>query len=98
MFVDNGGKPVPSGTLRDGITKAIKRGLGVDITPHQFRHLAAKIALDAQPGAIGLVQSLLGHKNLKTTQKSYAGMRTREAARFYDQLLNARIDTLPAAR
>jgi len=98
LFVDNGGKPVPSGTLRDGITKAIKRGLGVDITPHQFRHLAAKIALDAQPGAIGLVQSLLGHKNLKTTQKSYAGMRTREAARFYDQLLNARIDTLPAAR
>ncbi len=90
LFVDAGGKPVAANTLRDGIKKAIKRELGVDVTPHQFRHLAAKIALDAHPGALGLVQSLLGHRNVKTTQKSYAGMRTREAGRFYDQLLTSR--------
>lgn len=90
LFVDNLGKPVPADTLRDGIHKTVRRELGVDLTPHQFRHLAAKIVLDAHPGALGLVQSLLGHKNLKTTQKSYAGMRTREAGRFYDGILATR--------
>jgi len=98
LFVDAGGKPIAANTLRDGIKKAIKRELGVDVTPHQFRHLAAKIALDAHPGALGLVQNLLGHRNVKTTQKSYAGMRTREAGRFYDQLLTSRRTAPLAAR
>ena len=59
----------------------------VRITPHQFRHLAAAIALDARPDGIGLVKDLLGHKNVKTTVAFYSGMRTREAAREYDKIL-----------
>ena len=92
LFVHLDGSPVTSQTLRDGITKAIKRELGVAMTPHQFRHLAASIALDHQPGALGLVKDLLGHKNLKTTANFYAGMRTRQAGRAYDKILAARRD------
>lgn len=98
LFLDDQGRPVAACTLRDGIIKAVKRELGVTITPHQFRHLAAKIALDAQPGALGFVQSLLGHKSPKTTQRAYAGMRTREAGRFYDELLSTRRPASPKAR
>lgn len=87
LFVHENGKPVSAGTLRDGIVKAIKRQLGIHMTPHQFRHVAAAIALDARPGAIGLVKDLLGHKNIKTTMNFYAGMRTREAGREYDKIL-----------
>jgi integrase len=57
------------------------------MTVHQFRHLCAAIALDAHPGNLGLVRDLLGHKNIKTTANFYAGMRTREAAREYDRIL-----------
>lgn len=87
LFVRPDGTPVPPATLRDGITKAITREVGVHVTPHQFRHLAAAITLEAQPDALGMVKDLLGHKSLKTTQNFYAGMRTRQAGRAYDAIL-----------
>jgi integrase len=63
------------------------RHLGVKLTPHQFRHLAAKIALDANPGAYELVRQLLGHKILKTTTNFYAGIDTRRAGRAHADLI-----------
>jgi integrase len=87
LFVHADGDPVTTGALRDGITKAIRRGLNVHMTPHQFRHLCAAIMLGAHPEALGLVRDVLGHKSLKTTVGFYAGMRTRQAAREYDKIL-----------
>ncbi len=89
LFIRLSGEPVIDCALRDGITKAIQRELGIKMTPHQFRHLAATIVLDALPGSIGLVKDLLGHKNMKTTLNFYAGMRTRQAGQAYDQILAA---------
>jgi integrase len=57
------------------------------MTPHQFRHLAAKIILDANPGAYELVRQMLGHKNTKTTVNNYAGIDTRRAGRAHAELL-----------
>jgi integrase len=88
LFLRLNGTRVPDSALRDGISKAISRQLGIKLTPHQFRHAAAKIALDAHPGALGLVGDLLGHSNLKTTRQFYAGLRTHEAAREYDRILD----------
>jgi integrase len=59
----------------------------VKITPHQFRHLGAEIALDANPGAYELVRQLLGHKALKTTTRFYAGPDTRRAGRAHADLI-----------
>ena len=98
LFVNLAGAPVAATTLGDGIKKAIKRHLGIDFTPHQFRHLAAKIALDADPGALGLVKDLLGHKNYKTTVNAYAGLRTRQAGHRYDLLLDKHRDAATGTR
>lgn len=87
LFVQSTGSPVTAAALRDGITKAIQRELGIHMTPHQFRHFAATVILDANPGAYAVVADLLGHKNLKTTIGFYAGRRTRQAAQVYDALL-----------
>jgi integrase len=87
LFLRLDGSRVPDSALRDGITKAVARELGIVMTPHQFRHVAAAVALDVHPGAIGLVRDLLGHRNIKTTSNFYAGMRTREAAREFDRIL-----------
>jgi len=57
------------------------------LTPHQFRHLAAKIYLDPNPGGFELVRQLLGHKNSKTTIGAYAGINTKRAGRAHAQLL-----------
>ena len=88
LFVREGGLPMTDAALRDGITKAIRRELGIHMTPHQFRHFAAQSMLSAYPGAYPIVMDLLGHKNLKTTATFYGGRRTREAGEAYYALLS----------
>jgi integrase len=87
VFVSFSGRPRKQDTIKMTITKTIRRYLGVKLTPHQFRHLAAKIILDANPGAYELVRQLLGHKNLGTTTKFYAGIDTRRAGRAHAALI-----------
>jgi integrase len=87
LFVSWTGKPRSQEAVKIALEKVILRHLGVKLTPHQFRHLAAKIALDANPGAYELVRQLLGHKNLKTTTRFYAGVDTRRAGRAHADLI-----------
>jgi len=87
VFVTWGGTPRGQAALALAITNTVRRRLGVRLTPHQFRHLAAKIYLDQNPGGFELVRQLLGHKNLKTTIGAYAGINTRRAGRAHARLL-----------
>lgn len=87
LFVRLDGTRVPDAALRDGISKTVQREIGIAMTPHQFRHAAAAILLDARPGALDLVKDLLGHRSIKTTSHFYAGMRTPAAAREYGRIL-----------
>src|SRR5262249_18794062 len=67
VFVTWDGKPRLQAAVTLAIQKTVRKELGVQMTPHQFRHLAAKIILDEHPGAYELVRQLLTHKNAKTT-------------------------------
>jgi integrase len=87
LFVSRKGIPRALSTIGVAIQRSVLRHLGVKLTPHQFRHLAAKIHLDANPGAYELVRQLLGHKDLKTTTKFYAGIDTRRAGRAHADLV-----------
>src|SRR5262249_46331336 len=51
VFVSFSGRQRKQDTIKMTITKTIRRYLGVKLTPHQFRHLAAKNHLDNNPGA-----------------------------------------------
>ena len=64
-----------------------KRRAGIILTPHQFRHLSAKVLLDAEPGSFETVKQVLGHQNLKTTVGAYAGVDSRRAARHHQHLI-----------
>src|SRR5262245_50325224 len=88
VFVTLKGTPRKIATLRVAIERTLSRRLGVKMTPHQFRHLAAKIILDANPGAFELVRQLLGHKMMRTTTHFYAGPDTRRAGRAHAELIN----------
>jgi integrase len=87
VFVTWAGRPRTQAAITTAIEKTVLRLLGVKLTPHQFRHLAAKIILDANPGAYELVRQLLGHKNMKTTTNFYAGIDTRRAGRAHADLI-----------
>jgi integrase len=88
VFVTMTGKPKCIPAIRVGIQRTVLRRLGVHITPHQFRHFAAKLILDANPGAYELARQLLGHKSLRTTTRFYAGADTRRAGRAHAELIN----------
>jgi len=87
LFVSTSGTARTQGAVTVAIEKAVYRHLGIRLTPHQFRHFAAKIILDANPGAHELVRQLLVHKNMKTTTNYYAGINTMRAGRAHAELL-----------
>jgi integrase len=89
LFVTHGGKPRSQATIAIAIYKMILRHLGVKLTPHQFRHLCAKLILDRNPGAHELVRQMLGHSSVKTTAEFYAGLDTLRAGRAHAELVNA---------
>jgi len=87
VFVTWDGKPRLQAAITLAIQRTVRKEIGVQMTPHQFRHLAAKIILDEHPGAYELVRQLLGHKNAKTTTNFYAGIDTRRAGRAHASLV-----------
>jgi integrase len=87
LFLTRRGKTRIQATIATGIYKAILRDLGIRMTPHQFRHLCAKISLDHNPGAYELVRQHLGHTSQRTTTSFYAGLDTRRAGRAHAELV-----------
>jgi integrase len=87
VFVTWGGTPRGQHALALAIKKTVRRRLGVELSPHKFRHLVAKIYLDQNPGGFEVVRQLLGHKNVKTTIGFYAGINTKRASRAHAKLI-----------
>jgi integrase len=80
------------------IANYAKHRAGIILTPHEFRHLSAKILLDHQPGAFETVRQLLGHKNLQTTVFAYAGIDSRRAGRHHHTLIEAALSAQTPVR
>jgi integrase len=91
LFVNVDGTPKSPATVAWLITSYAKRRARIVLTPHQFRHLSAKVLLDAQPGAFEIVRQFLGHKSTKTTANAYAGIDSRRAARHHQRLIDEAI-------
>ena len=87
LFPGRNGKPKDQSALRNQMKKAIFDHTGLQMTPHQFRHAAAKLLLDARPGHYEVVRKLLGHKSLTTTYAHYAGAETDAAVELYDDII-----------
>lgn len=84
------------GTLSEQIIKCIKGEVGIRVTPHQFRHLAAAFILEKKRANYEFVRRVLGHKNLETTINSYVGLETIEAVREFSEIALDGIDWTPS--
>jgi integrase len=83
-----GGHKTPA-QLADQIQRAIKRGMGLTVNVHLFRHFCAKLFLKAHPGEYETVRLLLGHSSLAVTVRAYCGMERDDAVRRYDDLIDS---------
>jgi integrase len=85
-------------TLGRQISELLRRELGVQLSPHQFRHLVGYIYLLRHPDGHEVVRRMLGHRDIRTTIKFYAGMEMAEAARHYEAVLEELIEPKPSPR
>jgi integrase len=76
-------RPKGNGMLSMQIRKLVHDLTRLDMPAHRFRHAAAKIFLDRNPGQYEVVRQLLGHKDIRTTVSFYAGAESASAARHY---------------
>jgi integrase len=90
LFVTGSGTPKSYGALAHQVCRTIRDRTGLVMTLHQFRHLDAKLFLEAHPGGYEALRQLLGHRSIETTVRSYAGVQTRRAAHLHDQILQER--------
>ena len=79
------------------ISVLIAKEIGVTMTPHQFRHLAAKLYLDRHPGHYEIVQRLLGHKSRETTMRFYAELDAVLAVQRYGELVTQLLEELESS-
>jgi integrase len=89
-------KPITHQGARDAIKAVTRDHLGLEISPHQFRHIAARMFLQANPGHYEEVRQLLGHKAVATTVRSYAGIEQEAAIKRHDDVLADRLRALRA--
>jgi integrase len=61
----------------------IAREIGLTINMHLFRHIAATVFLEANPGQYEVVKRLLGHSSLSQTLNVYAGFEAGSATRLF---------------
>jgi len=82
-----GDRPMTPQALRDAVKDTMQRHVGVVLSPHQFRHLAANLYLDQFPDGYETVRQLLGHADLKTTLRAYAKIRRDQAVKRFDEVI-----------
>ena len=87
LFVKADGTAKNQHAVRWLIRVSLRKRAGLQLSPHQFRHLGAKVLLDAEPGNFETARQLLGHASLQTTVAAYAGISSRRAARHHQRLV-----------
>lgn len=90
LFPRRGGPgPIGASHLSTKVCRTIRRETGVTMNMHLFRHLAARLWLDAHPGEYEALRRILGHSALSSTLNAYAGFEAGTATRLYAEVVEA---------
>jgi DNA invertase Pin-like site-specific DNA recombinase len=83
------GQTKRSDTLSGQIKDLIRKELGIDWTPHVYRHFAARLYLRHHPGDYEGARRLLGHRSAETTYRFYEGEEMGPAVDRYDAVIDS---------
>ena len=87
LFPGVSNRPKSRERLAHQIARTIREELGLEMSIQQFRPFVAKLYLDHNPGAYGVIKALLGHKSIETTIRSYCGHERRAAIADFDNFI-----------
>lgn len=86
---DGAGSVVPD-QLSARIKKRVRKGTGLEVNAHLFRHFAVMNWLDANPGGYEVARRLLGHSEVSHTINMYSGLEVTSATRAFADLIEAK--------
>ncbi len=84
LFPGPGLKGRSAHELAIGLCKLIGKLLGLKVNLHLLRHFAGWVYLTRNPGAYGVLQQILGHRDVRVTMGAYAGLEMDAAAKHFD--------------
>jgi integrase/recombinase XerC len=91
LWVSSKGNAFADGMVAQRITKRTADRFGTSINPHSFRHLSVTTVSEDAPEHITDAARILGHANLKTTEKYYIRGRMLQAhTRLHETVRDAR--------
>jgi integrase len=91
LFPGIAGGPKNQAFFGTQISRTVYAHTGLRVHPHLFRHIAAKLFLDGNPGCYEIIRRVLGHRSIDTTTGFYTGLETAAAVRHFDKtILNLR--------
>ncbi|WP_054006298.1 site-specific integrase [Cypionkella psychrotolerans] len=86
----DGTSSVDKSTLSTRLTQRIRKETGIAMNAHLFRHLAAMLWLDANPGSYEAVRRLLGHSSVSKTISFYTGLEAHSVFEAFGKVLTAK--------
>lgn len=89
LFPGREGGKRSSVSFSQAIAAFVKREIGLTMHAHLFRQFAGKFYLDKRPHDVETIRRILGHRTTTTTLRAYAQLRTDQAFRSYDALIEA---------
>lgn len=87
LFPGHGTPHIGRQGMRDAVKGITKHVTGQELTPHDFRGLAAKLHLHFNPGDFASVMHLLSHTGIKTALDSYTVDAAERAAEDFDRTI-----------
>lgn len=87
LFPGTKGGPRSYSAMRDAVSLPLRRHAGIELSPHLYRHIIAKIIAERAPEHLHDVSRMLGHKSMRTTYASYLGTEGPAASRRIAALL-----------
>ncbi|MFD2741177.1 tyrosine-type recombinase/integrase [Sulfitobacter aestuarii] len=84
----DGSGPMSPRHLGERIKKCLRKEIGIDMNAHLFRHMAAMLWLDRNPGAYEAARRLLGHAAVSQTLALYADFEADTATRLFAEVID----------
>lgn len=88
LFVSGMGRPIYAHAFSDRIGRITEHAFGRRITTHEFRHAAGSSIANQDPKHVGIVPTMLGHGDYRTSERYYIFAAESTAFRGLDEALN----------
>lgn len=87
LFPWRSGQHISADLLYHWLKRAGREVAGIELRPHLIRHIGARLFLDSEPGRIGVVSRVLGHRSISTTQAHYVDADIRRDVEHFDRVV-----------